>query len=47
MAIVRPRLIDYYNIPIAQEEVDFAIPFLDILDMDDVPTNSDVVLILS
>ena len=23
MAIVRPRLIDYYNIPITQEEVDF------------------------
>lgn len=27
MAIVRPRLVDYYNIPITQEEVDFAIPF--------------------
>ena len=29
MAIIRPRLIDFYNIPITQEEVDFAIPFLD------------------
>jgi hypothetical protein len=26
---MRPRLIDYFNIPITQEEVDFAIPFLD------------------
>jgi len=29
MAIVRPRLVDYYDIPVSQEEVDFAIPFLD------------------
>ena len=29
MTIVRPRLVDYYNVPITQEEVDFAIPFLD------------------
>lgn len=28
MTIVRPRLVDYYNVPITQEEVDFAIPFL-------------------
>ena len=27
MTIVRPRLVDYYNVPITQEEVDFAIPF--------------------
>lgn len=29
MAIVRPRLTDYHNILLAQEDVDFAIPFLD------------------
>ena len=29
MSIVRPRLVDHFNIPITQEEVDFAIPFLD------------------
>lgn len=29
MAIIRPRLNDYYNIPLLQEEIDFAIPFLD------------------
>lgn len=29
MAIVRPRLNDFYNIPLLQEEIDFAIPFLD------------------
>jgi len=28
MTIIRPRLNDYYNIPISQAEVDFAIPFL-------------------
>lgn len=27
--IVRPRLSDYYNIPLLQSEVDFAIPFMD------------------
>ena len=27
--IVRPRLSDYYNIPLLQSEVDFAIPFID------------------
>jgi hypothetical protein len=29
MAIIRPRLNDYHNLPFLQEEVDFAIPFLD------------------
>jgi len=29
MSIIRPRLNDYHNIPITQEEVDFAIPFVD------------------
>ena len=29
MEMIRPRLIDYFNVPITQEEVDFAIPFLD------------------
>jgi hypothetical protein len=29
MAIIRPRLNDYYSIPFTQDEVDFAIPFLD------------------
>jgi len=29
MAIIRPRLNDYHNLPFIQEEVDFAIPFLD------------------
>jgi hypothetical protein len=29
MSIIRPRLNDFFNIPITQEEVDFAIPFLD------------------
>jgi hypothetical protein len=29
MAIVRPRLNDLYGLPFTQEEVDFAIPFLD------------------
>ena len=29
MAIIRPRLIDYFNILVSQEETDFAIPFLD------------------
>jgi hypothetical protein len=33
MALVRPRLNDYYKLPFTQEEADFAIPFLD----DDVP----------
>jgi hypothetical protein len=29
MALIRPRLNDFYNIPFTQNEVDFAIPFLD------------------
>jgi len=29
MAIIRPRINDYHNLPFLQEEVDFAIPFLD------------------
>lgn len=29
MSLVRPRLTDFYNITLAQEDVDFAIPFLD------------------
>jgi len=29
MAFIKPRLIDFYNIPVTQEEVDFAIPLLD------------------
>ena len=29
MALIRPRLTDYHRIPVTQEEVDFAIPFLD------------------
>lgn len=33
MVLIRPRLNDYYNLPFTQEEVDFAIPFLD----EDVP----------
>lgn len=27
--IIRPRLSDYYSIPLLQSEVDFAIPFMD------------------
>ena len=27
--IIRPRLSDYYNIPLLQSEIDFAIPFMD------------------
>ena len=41
MAIIRPRLIDFYNIPITQEEVDFAIPFLD----EDIPLYLDPFLL--
>ena len=29
MALIRPRLNDFYNLPFTQNEVDFAIPFLD------------------
>ena len=41
MAIIRPRLVDYFNIPITQEEVDFAIPFLD----EDIPLYLDPFLL--
>ena len=41
MAIIRPRLIDYYNIPVTQEEVDFAIPFVD----EDIPLYIDPFLL--
>jgi hypothetical protein len=29
MALIRPRLTDHFDLPLAQESVDFAIPFLD------------------
>ena len=29
MSLIRPRLTDFYNIHLAQEEIDFAIPYLD------------------
>jgi len=29
MSIIRPRLSDFRNIPLQQNEVDFAIPFID------------------
>lgn len=41
MALVRPRLNDYYGLPFTQEEVDFAIPFLD----DDIPLYVDPFLL--
>lgn len=41
MSIIRPRLIDYYNIPVTQEEVDFAIPFID----EDIPLYLDPFLL--
>lgn len=41
MIIIRPRLVDYFNIPITQEEVDFAIPFLD----EDIPLYLDPFLL--
>ncbi|KNZ40647.1 hypothetical protein [Acetobacterium bakii] len=41
MTIIRPRLVDYYNIPVTQEEVDFAIPFLD----EDIPLYLDPFLL--
>jgi hypothetical protein len=40
-SIIRPRLNDFYNIPFTQEEVDFAIPFLD----EDVPLYVDPFLL--
>jgi hypothetical protein len=41
MTIIRPRLNDFYNIPISQAEVDFAIPFLD----EDIPLYLDPFLL--
>ncbi len=41
MPIIRPRLTDYYNIPITQEEVDFAIPLLE----EDIPLYIDPFLL--
>lgn len=41
MALIRPRLNDYYNLPFTQEEVDFAIPFLD----EDIPLYLDPFLL--
>lgn len=41
MAIVRPRLNDFHNLPLRQEEVDFAIPFLD----EDIPLYVDPFLL--
>ncbi len=40
-SIIRPRLNDYHNIPLVQEEVDFAIPFLD----EDIPLYVDPFLL--
>ena len=39
--IIRPRLTDYYDIPLLQSEVDFAIPFMD----EDIPLYVDPFLI--
>lgn len=41
MNIIRPRLNDFYNVPITQEEVDFAIPFID----EDIPLYVDPFLL--
>lgn len=41
MAIIRPRLNDFHNLPFTQEEVDFAIPFLD----EDIPLYVDPFLL--
>lgn len=41
MSIIRPRLNDFYNIPLTQEEVDFAIPFID----EDIPLYVDPFLL--
>ena len=41
MALIRPRLNDYYNLLFTQEEVDFAIPFLD----EDIPLYLDPFLL--
>jgi len=41
MPIVRPRLTDYYGVPLSQAEADFAIPFLD----EDIPLYLDPFLL--
>ena len=41
MAIIRPRLNDYHDLPFLQAEVDFAIPFLD----EDIPLYVDPFLL--
>ncbi|WP_333852803.1 hypothetical protein [Epilithonimonas sp.] len=41
MIIIRPRINDFYNVPFSQEEVDFAIPFLD----EDIPLYVDPFLL--
>jgi len=41
MALIRPRLNDYHNLPFRQEDVDFAIPFLD----EDIPLYVDPFLL--
>src|SRR6476660_5675590 len=41
MALIRPRLNDYHNLPFRQEEVDFAIPFID----EDIPLYVDPFLL--
>src|SRR3954454_8415732 len=39
--LVRPRLTDYYDLPLTQEAADFAIPFLD----EDIPLYADPFLL--
>ena len=41
MSIIRPRLNDFHNIPLSQEDIDFAIPFLD----EDIPLYVDPFLL--
>ncbi len=41
MVLIRPRLNDFYDLPFTQEEVDFAIPFLD----EDIPLCADPFLL--
>lgn len=41
MSIIRPRLTDFFNIPVTQEKLDFAIPFID----EDIPLYVDPFLL--
>ena len=41
MSIIRPRLVDHFGIPVTQEDIDFAIPFLD----EDIPLYLDPFLL--